>query len=87
MAVVKRATEYLNTVRGTHHDVYLMEAASGRIVATPADLWRFYASDEAEVRRKAAAKGEDPEEAVRRMPPPSVWLKRPLSVSCRDACE
>lgn len=52
--------------------------SSGQVVATGADIFRISVSDVDVIRERAAAKGEDPDEAERTIPPDRLWLRRPL---------
>jgi hypothetical protein len=75
-------TEWPNTERGSYHDIFLMDATTRTIVARPGDIWRFYTPDVADVRRKAVERRQDPDAAVRTIPPASVWIRKVGAGSC-----
>ena len=54
-----------------------MEVTTKTIVAQANQIWKFNSPTQDSVRRSAAANGDDPDEAVRSMPPPSVWIRTP----------
>ena len=66
---------YPNTIPGSPHAVYLMDAKTRTIVATPEDIWKFKSLTMQEIRDAAIAEGGDPDRAVTTAAPPSVWVR------------